>query len=330
MSHGQRLAPLILACCLLTRSPAVAREKEEVQPQNLYTLDLRARLPAEKDFTDASPSLAVHVFRDGAGGHLFYVAADGKALAVVAVGKDAADDGKKAPKRLHRLLLPVREWDEKTFGDKTAKVSVEVYRDENNGNLVYFSHTGFVAVVKGPKDVAKEAKEPKWLDRLPLKVRQRDDDFDRALLRDNVEVYLDQNAGCVVYVAANGSIAVISLATTDEGKESRGPVWDHAVGSRVRAYDEADFTEKTAEFSAEVYLDDNRGVRLYATDKLYLAAMPGGKAKEPDKVKPLEWKGQVRPKEAKDGVKWCSEVFVNPNNDDLLFITAGGALALAR
>src|SRR5689334_7946312 len=145
MSCQHWFAPVVL--CLLACSPAAADEKEEVRLEKQYSLDLRARQPADKEFTRDSLSLAVHVFHDRKPSWLLYVAAEGKALAVVPAAKDAAGDGDKAPQRLHRLLLPVRGWDENTFGEK--KISVEVYRDENNGNLVFLSHPGFIAVAPG-------------------------------------------------------------------------------------------------------------------------------------------------------------------------------------
>lgn len=56
----------------------------------------------------------------------------------------------KAPKWMHGLDLRVRKGGVKDFTDdpaKTPKYGVEVFRDENNGNLVYISETGSIAVV---------------------------------------------------------------------------------------------------------------------------------------------------------------------------------------
>ena len=55
----------------------------------------------------------------------------------------------KAPVWQHGLVLGVRKADEKEFGKDTKKWGVEVFRDENNGNLVYVSETGSIAVVPG-------------------------------------------------------------------------------------------------------------------------------------------------------------------------------------
>ena len=58
-----------------------------------------------------------------------------------------AQDAKK-PTWSHGLLLRVRKADEPDFNKDTKKVGVEVFTDENNGNLIYISETGSIAVVK--------------------------------------------------------------------------------------------------------------------------------------------------------------------------------------
>ncbi|MCS6853038.1 MAG: hypothetical protein NZ700_17925 [Gemmataceae bacterium] len=53
----------------------------------------------------------------------------------------------KSPTWLHGLDLRVRKGGQKDFDEKTPKYGVEVFRDDNNGNLVYISETGSIAVV---------------------------------------------------------------------------------------------------------------------------------------------------------------------------------------
>jgi hypothetical protein len=55
----------------------------------------------------------------------------------------------KAPKWLHAFNLKARKDSEGNFTDTTKKYGVEVFRDENNNNLVYISETGSIAVVPG-------------------------------------------------------------------------------------------------------------------------------------------------------------------------------------
>src|SRR5262249_10480169 len=52
----------------------------------------------------------------------------------------------KGPKWLHGLDLRVRKGGEADFTKETKKIGVEVFRDENNNNLVYITETGSIAV----------------------------------------------------------------------------------------------------------------------------------------------------------------------------------------
>jgi hypothetical protein len=54
----------------------------------------------------------------------------------------------KGPKWSHGLMLRARKGDEPDFTKETKKYGVEVFVDENNGNLIYISETGSIAVVK--------------------------------------------------------------------------------------------------------------------------------------------------------------------------------------
>ncbi|MFN4260768.1 MAG: hypothetical protein ACK4RK_15835 [Gemmataceae bacterium] len=58
-----------------------------------------------------------------------------------------AQQGAKSPTWLHGLDLRVRKGGQKDFDKDTPKYGVEVFRDENNKNLVYISETGSIAVV---------------------------------------------------------------------------------------------------------------------------------------------------------------------------------------
>ena len=60
-----------------------------------------------------------------------------------------AQDKAKNPVWLHGVNLKARNAREDDFGKDTRKFGIEVYRDENNGNLIYISETGSIAVVPG-------------------------------------------------------------------------------------------------------------------------------------------------------------------------------------
>jgi hypothetical protein len=59
----------------------------------------------------------------------------------------AQDNKAKAPDWKHGMELRVRKAGEPDFNKDTKKYGIEVFRDENNGNLIYISETGSIAVV---------------------------------------------------------------------------------------------------------------------------------------------------------------------------------------
>ncbi len=53
----------------------------------------------------------------------------------------------RAPNWKYGINVRVRKGQETDFTNETRKIGIEVYRDENNGNLLYISETGASAVV---------------------------------------------------------------------------------------------------------------------------------------------------------------------------------------
>jgi hypothetical protein len=53
----------------------------------------------------------------------------------------------KAPEWHYGMSLKARQGPEGDFGPMTKKIGVEVYKDENNGNIIYVSETGSIAVL---------------------------------------------------------------------------------------------------------------------------------------------------------------------------------------
>jgi hypothetical protein len=53
----------------------------------------------------------------------------------------------KGPKWQYGLMVKVRRGDEPDFTKDTKKLGLDLYKDENNGNLIYVSETGSIAVV---------------------------------------------------------------------------------------------------------------------------------------------------------------------------------------
>ena len=59
----------------------------------------------------------------------------------------AADNKVKAPTWLHGFNVKSRKSSEYDFNKDTKKFGVEVWKDEENGNIIYVSETGSIAVV---------------------------------------------------------------------------------------------------------------------------------------------------------------------------------------
>ncbi len=70
-------------------------------------------------------------------------------LLVSDLGRDylfAQDD--KKPKWSHGMSLRVRKGNEDDFSKDTKRYGIEVFADAENGNLIYISESGSIAVVK--------------------------------------------------------------------------------------------------------------------------------------------------------------------------------------
>ena len=65
----------------------------------------------------------------------------------VSFGRAAADNKVKAPTWMHGFNVKSRKFNEYDFNKDTKKYGIEVYKDEENGNIIYVSETGSIAVL---------------------------------------------------------------------------------------------------------------------------------------------------------------------------------------
>src|SRR5262249_49634526 len=156
------------------------------------------------------------------------------------------------------LELKVRKAGEKEFTDKTKKVGMEVYKDENANQLVYVTENGQIALVAaGGATKPAEVKGPTWFHAFEIKVRKADEkEFGKDTKMVGVEVYRDENTGNLIYLCETGSIAVVPGAGVTKPASSKEPKWSFGRSFRVRKADELDFTPKTQKYGAEVYKDE--------------------------------------------------------------------------
>jgi hypothetical protein len=326
-----------LGCFVLTPlAPAALDPTETTVVEKKYRLKMPVRKAVSNDPNADPRSFFVDALFDKTAGRLFYVAQETATLAVVAAEEKSIGNNKPA-KTLHRYVLKVREWDEKEFSDKTRRIAIEVFRDENTGNVVYVSETGAVAVVGAPREApekkalrnAVKAPAPKtpdarWLYRLPLKVRVAGEaNFDfHKMVRCNIEVYRETDSGRLIYITDNGNLAVSAAGKDFDAKEAKEAEWSHAFDLRARKPNEIEFTPETPLFGLEVYHDGNSETTIYLTQTRTLAVRPGIKKIDNRKVQPAEWR------QALTTGKWSAEEFLDPNLDHLMLITSDGAFAV--
>jgi len=192
----------------LTFADAPAAVTGEKNPVWQYGLILKCRKPEEAGFTKDTKKFGLDVFKDDNTGGLLYATDDGGLSAGGAAPAKAPEEGKVvAPKSLYGLVVRVRKADEANFTEKTKKYGVEVYKDENSGQLVYLSETGSLAVVPPPAKMTEKTGVT-WKHALVIKARPAGVDFAKAA-KYGIEVVEDNNTGHLIYISETGSIAVL-------------------------------------------------------------------------------------------------------------------------
>lgn len=176
-----------------------------------HAMDLKVRKAGDLDW-DKAKKFGVEVFRDENNGNLVYVSETG-GFAIVPGKLTAKDDTGKGPNWQHGLEVAARKHGEKEFTKDTKRFGLEIFVDENNGNLVYITETGALAVVpaKFAKTTEGRSKAPELKHAMDLQVRSAGKkEFEKDSKRYGVEVYNDENNGCVLYVTETGELAVVS------------------------------------------------------------------------------------------------------------------------
>jgi hypothetical protein len=242
-------------------------------PTWLHGLALKCRKAGQGDFTGETPKFGVEVFKDENSGHLLYISETGS-IAVVPGGPGGAAGGAKAPTWLHGLEVRCRKSGEADFSKDTRRYGVEVFKDENNGNLVYISETGSIAVLTGVPAAGGAFKAPTWLHGMELRCRKGGQaEFGKDTPQFGVEAFKDENTGALVYVSEVGALAVLPKAG-GQAAAVKGPTWLHGLDLRCRKAPERDFDTNTPRIGVEAFRDENNGELLYVTESGALGLVP--------------------------------------------------------
>jgi len=243
------------------------------EPEFHHGLTLRVRKAGEADFTDKTKRYGVECFRDLNANTFIYVSETGSISVVPSTGGSAPKEVKK-PEWRHGLTLPARKAGEAEFTPSTKRYGVEVFVDPNNGNLIYITEEGTIAVTAGEGlPAAGKVKNPEWKHGMELKVRNAGDaDFNDKTPKVGVEVWLDPNANRTVFITEKGHISLVN-STKFVDTKNRNPDWKHGLEMAVRKPGVSEW-EKASKYGMEVYADELTNTIIYIVQTGALAALP--------------------------------------------------------
>jgi|SRR6266545_2288468 len=251
--------------------------KDSKSPAWMHGLDLKVRKAGEQEFTDKTQVISLEVFRDENTGDWIYITEKGFiAVAPGAKGILAPTASPKAPVWVHGLDLKCRKGGEKAFDANTKVWSIEVFRDENTGLLIYICESGAISLASGERPPADaKSKAPEWLHGLDLKCRKGGEkDFGPGTRTFGLEVFRDENNGNWIYICEVGTVAVLpgNKSAKAPTPTPREPRWTHGLDLMCRRHGEPEFNPKTRVFGLEIFRDENTDTVLYISEVGAIAA----------------------------------------------------------
>jgi hypothetical protein len=335
MSRRVLVSQLALILLLLGFVSSQAQDSKVKPPVCRHGLALKYRKAGEDDFK-VKQKYAAECYQEESGNAL-YLSQTGS-LSVLSKGLFKAGTGTdKDPRFQHGLELTVRKAD-----GKTAKFGIEVFIDENNGDMIYLSETGSISVVPSKFATATKGK-PKGaplLHGMNLKVRKAGEkDFTKDTKKYGVEVYEDSNNGSILYLSETGAIAAVPGALVNkDARSGKEPAFQHGMSLSVRGPTEKDFGKDTKKYGVEAFRDADNGCLVYISDNGNLAVVPSklakfpeGKSKEPENRRGMTLKvRKIDEKDFSDTSKaFGVEVYTDENNGNTLYISDAGGLGVA-
>jgi hypothetical protein len=333
------LAIAVIAAATFDPNVTRGQESKVKDPVSQYALDLRARKATEDDFSDKTKTYGVEIYSDEQTGNGLYISETGS-LAAVPSKNFKTGLASKAPLHRQGLSLNARPGGENSW-DKAKKFGIEVSRDDVQGNQIYITQNGQVAVAPAADantgKVEGKVKNPAFKYGMNLKVRKAGEkDWDKAK-KVGVEVYLDENNGTTVYISETGSIAIIGPKAMGTATKDKDPMHQHGLEVSVRKTGEKGFTKDTKRVGAEVYQDNRNGAILYVTEAGNIAVVPGKVAKATGgdgKAKDVTYTHAFEVKVRKGGEtdldkagKISVEVYKDENNGCILYISEQGQIS---
>jgi hypothetical protein len=246
-------------------------------PTWLHKLDLKAR-PANVEGFRRVGALGLEVFRDEVNRHWLYVTETGGFAVVPAARRAAGGVAAKGAVWLHGLDLKVRKGGQNVWDKNTPVWGIEVYLDQNTGNLIYLCQNGMLAAVPHFQEVPAPTpvgRAPEWLAGLDVQVHHGGQPRRlRRFLTYGVEVYRDENNGNLIWISETGSLAVVPgkkalpTATAKPWQAEGGQLLD----VKCNAVKQKQLT--TLVFGVTAFSERNSGCLVYLSATGALAAVP--------------------------------------------------------
>src|SRR5262249_25125705 len=110
----------------------------------------------------------------------------------------------------HAFDLSCRKLGEPDITERTQKLGLEAYKDDNNGLGIYVSQGGLLAVGLGFQDLKLplEKKNPEWVTGLDLPARGAGElNFDSAKVY-SMEIFRDPHTNNCIFITEKGRLAV--------------------------------------------------------------------------------------------------------------------------
>jgi len=135
-------------------------------------------------------------------------------------------------------------------------------------------------------------------------------------------------AGLLVLLGTLGSFVM--------AEDTKGIAWKYGLSFQVRKAGQINFTDTTPKFGGEVFLDKDINQLVYIAETASIGLGSSAKSQEgPDVKAPLLYHAvEVKVRPVGEGnfanaKKFSSEVFLDPNTDNLVYISETGSLATA-
>jgi hypothetical protein len=327
------LRSLLLASFLaIPEVASLAQENKVKAPESKYGFALRVRKATEAVFDDKTQKYGIEVFLDPNNNKVIYISETGSIAVLPAPGVLPSGKGKD-PVWEHAMNLRVRKSGEKDFTGDTKKYGVEVFRDENTGNLIYISDVGAIAVAPAGAAAPGKSKKPEWEHAMELGARKKGEkEFTASTKKYGVEVFRDEANGNLIYITEMGTLSVVTGAQAQGGAVVKKPEWKHAMELRVRKGDEPDFNDKTPKLGLEVFLDANTDKLVYLSETGGISVPAAVKSASTDKAPEWKYGLAVRARKASEAEftgstqRYGIEVFTDENTGSLIYICETGSV----